>query len=132
MKFNEFDLLNLPELLLNVERPEPFVRPFPLVKPLPFVNPNDNCLLDIEDLLVSKKIDSQLGQRSQPTPVKRSKMSPKKALQKKPVEQYYSVRSGDTLYSIGRRYRMSINELYKLNPSIKGKDIYPGQKLRIK
>ena len=46
---------------------------------------------------------------------------------------YHHVRSGDTLYSISRRYDLSVAELKQLNPSISGKKtIFPGQKLRIK
>jgi LysM repeat protein len=46
---------------------------------------------------------------------------------------YHHVRSGDTLYNISRRYKLSLKELKQLNPSLSGKkSIYPGQKLRIK
>jgi LysM repeat protein len=51
-------------------------------------------------------------------------VSPQKA-----TKQYHQVRAGDTLYSIGRRYGISINELCRINKLSKRKNIYPGQKL---
>lgn len=45
---------------------------------------------------------------------------------------YHHVRSGDTLYSISRRYKLSIEELRTLNPTLgQKKTIFPGQKLRV-
>ncbi len=50
----------------------------------------------------------------------------------KTVGKYHQVRSGETLYGIGRDYNVSTEELYRLNPSLSRKSgIYPGQKIRI-
>jgi len=43
----------------------------------------------------------------------------------------HQVRSGDTLYSISRKYGISVDKLKELNSSLKGNSIYPGQKLRV-
>lgn len=42
---------------------------------------------------------------------------------------YHQVRSGDTLFGIGRKYDVSVEELRKMNNLSQGKAIYPGQKL---
>ena len=41
------------------------------------------------------------------------------------------VAKGDTLYSISRKYGLSVDELLKLNGMSKGAVIYPGQSLRV-
>lgn len=47
--------------------------------------------------------------------------------------QYYTVKKGDTLSHIAVRYKTSVSNLIKLNPSIKNPNlIYPGQKIRVK
>ena len=43
----------------------------------------------------------------------------------------HQVRAGDTLYSISRKYGISVDKLKELNRSLKGSSIYPGQKLRV-
>ena len=49
------------------------------------------------------------------------------------VKQYYTVKKGDTLSYIGLMYNKTVDELMKLNPDIKDKNlIYVGQKIRIK
>lgn len=65
--------------------------------------------------------------------VPKKTVAEKKQSSSKGSDVYHHVRSGDTLYSISRRYKLSVPELKQLNPSISGKKtIYPGQKLRIK
>src|SRR5690606_36010449 len=47
--------------------------------------------------------------------------------------QYYTVKKGDTLSHIAVRYKTTVTNLVKLNPSIKNPNlIYPGQKIRVK
>lgn len=45
---------------------------------------------------------------------------------------YYEVSKGDTLYSIGRRYGVSVDAIRKLNGLSEQDAIQPGQKLKIK
>ena len=52
----------------------------------------------------------------------------------KPVsqaEEYYVVRSGDTLSRIGEQYGISVDEICRLNNISKNDNIYPGQKLLV-
>ncbi len=44
---------------------------------------------------------------------------------------YYVVRKGDTLYSIAKRHKTTVEKIQTLN-NLKGDKIYPGQKLKIK
>ena len=47
------------------------------------------------------------------------------------TETYHTVSTGDTLYSISRRYRLTVEELRKSNQLPEGATIYEGQKLII-
>jgi LysM repeat protein len=44
---------------------------------------------------------------------------------------YHIVKSGETLYTIGRRYGVTVRELQKINTLTGGNVIHPGQKLKI-
>jgi LysM repeat protein len=44
-------------------------------------------------------------------------------------KRYHTVKSGDTLYSIARNNKLSVEELLRLNHMKKSQIIYPGQKL---
>ena len=61
--------------------------------------------------------------------------STKKVVKKEPISQekrqYHTVRGGDTLYSIARKYRISLNELRRINNLTPNQDIYPNQKLLV-
>lgn len=48
-----------------------------------------------------------------------------------PDENYYSVKEGDTLYSISRFYNVSLDDLIEANPIIKPDFLAPGQMLSI-
>src|SRR5690554_4342684 len=51
----------------------------------------------------------------------------------KSTAQYYTVKKGDTLSHIAKRYNTTVKNLVKLNPSIKNPNlIFPGQKIRVK
>lgn len=54
-----------------------------------------------------------------------------KAATKKQRIQYHTVRSGDTLYSVGRRYGLSVKELMRVNNLPEGGTIHPGDRLRV-
>ena len=58
--------------------------------------------------------------------VKKDKSSEKETNNSK----YYTVKKGDTLYSISKKYNMSLNDLKNLN-KLKSNDIKIGQKLKI-
>jgi len=50
----------------------------------------------------------------------------------KTVGKYHQVVPGETLYSIGRKYNMSLQDLLRLNPSLsKNSGIQPGQKITV-
>ena len=44
---------------------------------------------------------------------------------------YHTVRSGDTLWGISRQYRLSVDELVRLNKMDSKAAIYPGMKLMV-
>lgn len=48
-----------------------------------------------------------------------------------PKGRYHIVKSGETLYTIGRRYGVTVKELQKINKLSGGNIIRPGQKLKI-
>jgi LysM repeat protein len=48
---------------------------------------------------------------------------------KKTKARYHQVKAGETLYAIGRRYGLKIEELRRLNKLAPGAVIHPGQKL---
>lgn len=50
----------------------------------------------------------------------------------KPKEEYYTVKKGDTLTSIARRYGTTWQKLKELNGIKNANLIYPGQKIRVK
>ena len=43
----------------------------------------------------------------------------------------YTVRSGDSLYAISKKYSVSIADLQRWNNIRKGKHLQPGQKLKV-
>lgn len=54
-------------------------------------------------------------------------------LSDKTIEEYYTVKKGDTLGSIARKFNMALNKLLGLNPDIKNPNlIHIGDKIRVK
>jgi LysM repeat protein len=49
-----------------------------------------------------------------------------------PAGQYHVVKKGETLYSIGKQYGLSVDQLTRLNTLSKGSPIQPGQRLLLK
>lgn len=69
-------------------------------------------------------------QRSAPPP-KTPPAAPKKKAPVKAKTRQHTVQKGETLYSISRKYGMSVNALRKLNGIGSDAKIYPGQKLKV-
>jgi len=64
--------------------------------------------------------------------IRKTKSSKTAKIVKRPLKsRYHIVKSGETLYTIGRRYGVTVKELQKINKLSGGKVIHPGQKLRI-
>ena len=58
------------------------------------------------------------------------KKAPAKAATKSPV--FHMVKKGDTLYGIGRRYKITVKRLRTLNKLSAKAEIYPGDNLRVR
>lgn len=43
----------------------------------------------------------------------------------------YIVKEGDTLFSIAKEFGMNLEEIYRLNPNLKGKPLYVGDKINV-
>lgn len=63
------------------------------------------------------------------SPVKEEK---KKVTPPAPEKQYHTVKKGESLYKIAKRYGTTVNKLLKLNNLTEKSKIQPGQKIRIK
>lgn len=48
-----------------------------------------------------------------------------------PQKQFHTVRKGETLTSLGKKYKVSVSELRKLNHLSENQAIYPGQRLLV-
>ena len=44
----------------------------------------------------------------------------------------YVIKQGDTLYSIARKYGVTVDDLYRNNPGIKANALKPGNSIKIK
>jgi LysM repeat protein len=60
-----------------------------------------------------------------------TKKASAKAPARKPATRYHTVRKGETLYGISRRYGLSVNELKRLNKIPAGAALKPGERLRL-
>ena len=65
---------------------------------------------------------------------KTSKKAAKKNNKKEttPNTPKYNVKKGDTLYSISRKYGMSVDEILRLNPGVKANELKVGMDLNLK
>ena len=66
-----------------------------------------------------------------PPPAAKPKSANTKPPAKKDTAKYYTVKKGDTLYSIGRKHGVSVDRLMQINKLSKASHIVPGQKLTI-
>jgi LysM repeat protein len=76
---------------------------------------------------MQKRASSARTSRASTTGVKKTTTS--KPAQKTSNLKYHQVRAGETLFSIGKRYGLKVDELLRLNNMKSGAVIYPGQKL---
>lgn len=95
----------------------------------------DYCLVDYPEAIkrlglngypksASNKTDSGSGSETKPVETK--------PVESKPQTEYYTVKKGDTLSGIAKKYETTVSQLVSWN-SIKNPNlIYPGQKLRVK
>jgi len=86
-----------------------------------------------------EKIEKQLNRRPVATisakPVKATAKAQKKAVQKKTIKKtslFHTVKKGETLYSIGKKYSVSITDLRRLNNLTKTAKIYPGNNILVR
>lgn len=75
-------------------------------------------------------VNQRLAINSTYTPKKKTK-STKKVVSNSGEKEYYTIRSGDSLWNISQRYETSITELQNLNPHINSSNLKIGQRIRI-
>lgn len=68
----------------------------------------------------------------QPTAQPEAQPSPKKEQPIAPAGETYTIKAGDTLYSIARRYGTTVDEITRLNPGLKATELKIGTQIRIK
>ena len=78
---------------------------------------------------ISQRVDALEKRGQTRTQVKEMPAKPSKAAE--PQQQYHKVQKGETLYTISKKYGMSVAELRKLNHLTKGQSLHTGQKLRV-
>lgn len=85
--------------------------------------------------LIQKQIStisrSGAGEKTEKGPAAKMSPKPPQAPKAGAKERFHTVRSGESLFRIGRHYGLTVNELLRLNHLKPGAIIYPGQKLRI-
>ena len=77
---------------------------------------------------------NRMQKRTRASSSRTSSTRTKKTTTSKPSQtnsnrKYHQVQAGETLYGIGRRYSLKLDELLRLNKMKSGAVIYPGQKL---
>ncbi len=80
---------------------------------------------------ISKEFGNLKRQALKAGIVKTKSSKTAKILQRTVKSRYHIVKSGETLYTIGRRYGVTVKELQKINKLSGGNVIHPGQKLKI-
>ena len=95
--------------------------PAPLPEPRPASRPSP-------EPIATPAPEPEAEPEMEPEPVAEPEPEPEPAATN---EVYHTVKSGDTLYDIARRYSTSVAAIQKLN-GVAGSRIKPGQKLRVK
>lgn len=68
----------------------------------------------------------------QPTAQPEVQPAPKTEQPTAPAGETYTIKAGDTLYSIARRYGTTVDEITRLNPGLKATELKIGTQIRIK
>lgn len=68
----------------------------------------------------------------QPTAQPETQPAPKTEQPTAPAGETYTIKAGDTLYSIARRYGTTVDEITRLNPGLKATELKIGTQIRIK
>ncbi len=68
----------------------------------------------------------------QPTAQPEAQPAPKTEQPTAPAGETYTIKGGDTLYSIARRYGTTVDEITRLNPGLKATELKIGTQIRIK
>lgn len=68
----------------------------------------------------------------QPTAQPKAQPAPKTEQPTAPAGETYTIKAGDTLYSIARRYGTTVDEITRLNPGLKATELKIGTQIRIK
>jgi LysM repeat protein len=76
-----------------------------------------------------ESMQKQLSKIHSPVAAKAKPAAPKTAPSTAPQPQYHVVQSGDTLYSISKKYNLEVDQLLRLNHMQPDSVIQPGQKL---
>jgi LysM repeat protein len=88
-------------------------------------------LSDIQTQMQAAKLSRQkitpTPESSTPIPKKKLEPPPSPTPEKQVKKRYHKVKPGETLFSISHRYRMSVDELRKLNKLGSGDNIHPDQ-----
>ncbi len=68
----------------------------------------------------------------QPTAQPEAQPAPKTEQPTAPAGETYTIKAGDTLYSIARRYGTTVDEITRMNPGLKATELKIGTQIRIK
>lgn len=84
--------------------------------------------------LQPKPAQPQYNKPAEPEHITPTPQKPENAANVKPEGNgiIYVVKQGDTLYSIARKYGITVDDLYRNNPGIKANELKPGNGIRIK
>lgn len=78
------------------------------------------------------KLQKLQGTSTKATAAAEASAPAQSAVQVQQAIETYTIKAGDTLYSIARRYGKSVDEIVRLNPGIKATELKIGAQIRIK